>query len=82
MGHLTIQNLDDTTLDRLRIKAEVSHKSVEDTAAEILNEACRKVLSPEERYKTIMLIRSEVPPSTGRKYPTAEEMIREDRDSH
>ena len=82
MGHLIIQNLDDAVLDSLRTRAAGLHKSVEETAAEILGEACGapKMLTPAERYQLILKIRSEMPSHPGKSFPTAEAMIREDRD--
>ena len=82
MGHLIIQNLDDAVLDNLRNRAADMHKTVEGTAAEILGEACgvRRMLTPAERYQLILKIRSEMPSHPGKTFPTAEAMIREDRD--
>ena len=80
MGHLTIQNLDDATLDNLRTRAAGLHKSVEDTAAEILNEACGRGRG-QNLYEKISRIRSMSPP-TGKSYPSAADMVREDRDNH
>ena len=82
MGHLIIQNLDDAVLDSLRTRAAGLHKSVEETAAEILGDACGapKMLTPAERFQLILKIRSEMPSHPGKIFPSAEEMIREDRD--
>ena len=56
MGHLIIQNLDDAVLDSLRTRAAGLHKSVEETAAEILGDACGapKMLTPAERFQLIL----------------------------
>ena len=80
MGQIVIRNLDDRVLETLKVRAAAQKKSLEQSLRELLTEAVRP--SREELLAEVDRIRAMTPPrKPGVKYPTAEEMIREDRDS-
>ena len=79
MGQVVIRNLDDTVLERLKARAAEQRKSLEQSLRELLTEAARP--SRAELLAEVERIRGMTPPrKPGVKYPSAEEMIREDRD--
>ncbi|HWB51978.1 MAG TPA: hypothetical protein VG651_22920 [Stellaceae bacterium] len=81
MGQVLIRNIDDDVLDRLRRRAAEQHKSLEQCLRDVLAAAAQP--SHEELLAELDRIRAMTPPrKPGVKYPTAEELIREDRDSH
>jgi antitoxin FitA len=80
VGQVVIRNLDDRVLDRLKARAAAQRKSLEQSLRELLTEAARSdrvgLIAEVER------IRSMTPHAApGASYPTAERLIREDRDS-
>ena len=80
MGQVVIRNIDDAVLERLKVKAAEQHKSLEQSLREILAEAAKP--SRAELLVEVERIRAKTrPPPPGGRYPSAEEMIREDRDS-
>jgi len=80
MGQVVIRNIDDRVLERLRQRAAAQHKSLEQCLREVLAEAAQP--SREELLAEIERIRAMTPPrKPGATYPTAEELIREGRDS-
>jgi plasmid stability protein len=80
MGQVVIRNLDDHVLERLKARAAEQRKSLEQSLRELLNEAARP--SRAELLAEVDRIRAMTPPrKRGIRYPSAEEMIREDRDS-
>jgi len=80
MGQVVIRNIDDNVLDRLRLRAAAQRKSLEQCLREVLTEAARP--SRADLLAEIERIRAMTPPrEPGKSYPTAEELIRESRDS-
>jgi plasmid stability protein len=80
MGQVVIRNLDDAVLERLKTRAAEQRKSLEQSLRELLTEAAKpsraELLADLERLRADIGSRD-----TGGPYPTAEELIREDRDS-
>ena len=80
MGQVIIRNLDDAVIERLKLRAAAQHKSLEQCLREVLAEATQpshaELLADVERIRNKIASRE-----TGVSYPTAEELIREDRDS-
>ena len=80
MGQVVIRNLDDAVLERLKARAAEQQKSFEQSLRDLLTEAARP--SRAELIAEAERIRAMTPPKKpGVHYPSAEEMIREDRDS-
>ena len=80
MGQVVIRNLDDRVLERLKERAAAQRKSLEQSLREILTEAARP--SREELLAEVDRIRAMTPPrQPGKIYPTAEELVRQSRDS-
>jgi antitoxin FitA len=80
MGQVVIRNLDDGVIERLKTKAAARHQSLEQSLRDLLVEAAKP--SRAELLAEVERIRAMTPPrKPGVNYPTAEEMIREDRDS-
>ena len=80
MGQVIIRNIDDRVLERLRVRAMAQRKSLEQSLRELLNETAKP--SREELLADLERIRAMTPPRRpGTTYPTAEELIREDRDT-
>jgi plasmid stability protein len=80
MGQVIIRNIDDRVLERLKGRAVARHTSLEQSLRDILTEAARP--SPEELLAIAERIAAMTPPlPEGVRIPTAEELIREDRDS-
>lgn len=81
MGQVVIRNIEDDVLERLKQRAAAQHKSLEQSLREVLAEAAKP--SRAELLAELDRIRAMTPPrKPGVRYPTAEELIREDRDSH
>jgi antitoxin FitA len=79
MGQVVIRNLDDRVLERLKVRAAAQHKSLEQSLRELLTAAAQ----PDRAGLLIELdrIRAITPPhEPDASYPTAEQLIREDRD--
>jgi plasmid stability protein len=79
MGHVVIRNVDDRVLERLRARAMAQRKSLEQSLRDPLTEAAKP--SRTELLAELERIRAMTPPrAPGVIYPTAEQLIREDRD--
>jgi plasmid stability protein len=80
MGQVVIRNIDDRVLERLKKRAIAQRKSLEQSLRELLTETAKpsraELLADLERIRA--MTPSCEPDST---YPTAEELIREDRDA-
>jgi plasmid stability protein len=80
VGQVIIRNIDDRVLERLRVRAMAQRKSLEQSLRELLNETAKP--SREELLADLERIRAMTPSRRpGTTYPTAEELIREDRDT-
>jgi plasmid stability protein len=80
MGQVVIRNIDDRVLDRLKLRAAAQRKSLEQSLRDLLTDAARP--SRAELVADLERIRTMAPLSRpGATYPTAEEVIREARDS-
>lgn len=80
MAQVVIRNIDDRVVERLRARAAAQHKSLEQTLREVLTEAARPDRA--ELLAELERIRAMAPPrQPGADYPTAEQLIRDDRDS-
>ena len=80
MGQVVIRNIDERVLDRLKVRAMAQRKSLEQSLRELLTEAARP--SRAELLADLERIRAMTPARRpGVTYPTAEELIREDRDT-
>jgi len=80
VGQVIIRNIDDRVLERLKVRAMAQRKSLEQSLRELLNETAKP--SREELLADLERIRAMTPPRRpGTTYPTAEELIREDRDT-
>jgi len=75
-----IRNVEDRVLERLRARAIAQRKSLEQSLRDLLTEAAKpsraELLADLERIRAMT-----PPPKPGVIYPTAEELIREDRDT-
>jgi antitoxin FitA len=80
VGQVVIRNLDDRVLERLKARAAAQRKSLEQSLRELLTEAARpdraEVIAEVERIR-----RTTPAAAPGISYPTAEQLVREDRDS-
>ena len=80
MGQVVIRNIDDRVIERLRARAVANKKSLEQSLRELLTEAARP--SRVELVAELDRIRAMTPPrKPGVVYPSAEQLIREDRDT-
>lgn len=80
MGQVLIRNIEDDVLERLKQRAASRHKSLEQSLREALIEMAKP--SRAELLAQAKRIRAMTPPrEPGRHYPTAEELVRESRDS-
>ena len=80
MGQVVIRNIDDRVLERLKVRAMAQRKSLEQSLRELLTEAARP--SRAELLADLERIRAMTPARRpGVTYPTADELIREDRDT-
>jgi antitoxin FitA len=81
MGQVVIRNIDDGVIERLKARAIAQHKSLEQSLREVLTAAAQpnraELLADVERLRNVIATR-EKPDA---QYPSAEELIREDRDS-
>jgi antitoxin FitA len=79
VGQVVIRNIDDRVLERLKVRAMAQRKSLEQSLRELLTEAARP--SRAELLADLERIRAMTPLCRpGVIYPTADELIREDRD--
>ena len=80
VGQVVIRNIDDRVLDRLKARARAQRKSLEQSLRDLLTEAANpsraELIADLERIRAMTPAR---PP--GVTYPTAEQLIREDRDT-
>jgi antitoxin FitA len=80
VGQVVIRNIDDRVLERLKVRAMAQRKSLEQSLRELLTEAARpsraELLADLERIQAMTPARR-----PGVTYPTADELIREDRDT-
>ena len=80
MGQVVIRNIDDRVVERLKLKAAAERKSLEQCLREVLTRAAQP--SRAELLAELERIRAAVPPrELGSVFPTAEQLIREDRDT-
>jgi plasmid stability protein len=80
MAQVVIRNLDDRVLERLKMRAAEQRKSLEQSLRELLTDAARSDRS--ELLAALERIRAMTPPrNADTDYPTAEQLIREDRDA-
>jgi plasmid stability protein len=80
MGQVVIRNLDDAVLEKLKARAAGQRKSLEQSLRELLTEAAKP--SRAELLAEVDRIRAMTPPrQPGKRYPTAEELVRQSRDS-
>ena len=79
MAQVVIRNIDDRIFELLKARAAAQHKSLEQSLRELLTEAARP--NHPELLAELERIRAMTPPrQPGSDYPTAEELVREDRD--
>ena len=79
MGQVVIRNIDNRVLERLKAQARAQRKSLEQSLRDLLTEAAKP--SRAELLADLERIRAMTPPrKPGATYPTAEELIREERD--
>ncbi len=76
MGQVLIRNLDDRVIDSLKLKAELSGKSLEQLLRELVT--ANAPLSPEERVALGRRIRAMTP---GVQQTDSAALLREDRDA-
>lgn len=80
MGQVIIRNIEDRVLDRLKARALAQRKSLEQSLRDLLTEAAKpsraELLADLERIRAMT-----PPPKPDATYPTAEQLIREDRDA-
>jgi plasmid stability protein len=80
VGQVVIRNIDDRVLDRLRARAVAQRKSLEQSLRDLLTDAAKP--SPAELLAELDRIRAMTPPrAPGVTYPTAEQLIRDGRDT-
>ena len=80
MAQLVIGDLDDEVVEKLKRKAVERNQTLDDTIREILAEAVRPNRS--EVLMELRRIRAMTPRDVaGKRFPPAEDMIRQDRDS-
>jgi antitoxin FitA len=80
MGQVIVRQLDDAVIEEHRRRAKARGVSLEQQLRDVLTDAARA--RREELVRRADEIRAMTPtPPPGVRYPTAEELIREDRDS-
>ena len=80
MGQVVIRNIDESLIERLKARARAQRKSLEQLLRDLLAEAARP--SRSDLLDEMHRIRAMAPPRRGNfAYRTAEELVREDRDS-
>jgi plasmid stability protein len=80
MAQVVIRNLDDRVLERLKVRAAEQRKSLEQSLRELLTDAAR--FDRTELLDALERIRAMAPPRNADiEYSTAEQLIREDRDT-
>jgi antitoxin FitA len=80
MGQVVIRNIDDRVIERLKARAVAQRKSLEQSLRELLAEAAKP--NRAELLAELERIRAMTPRHRDNVvYPTAEQLIREDRDA-
>jgi antitoxin FitA len=80
VGQVIIRNIDDRVVERLKVRAAAQQKSLEQSLRDLLTEAAKP--SRAELIAELERIRAMTPPrKPGATYPTAQQLIREDRDT-
>lgn len=80
MGQVVIRNIDDGVIETLRVRAAAMKKSLEQSLREILTAAAKP--SRAELLAEVDRIRAMTPPrQPGKRYATAEQLVRASRDS-
>ncbi len=80
MGQVVIRNIDDGVIETLKARAAAMNKSLEQSLREILTAAAKP--NRAELLAEVERIRAMTPPrQPGKRYPTAEQLVRESRDS-
>jgi hypothetical protein len=79
MGQVIIRNLDDSVIEGHRLRAKARGVSLEQQLRDALSSMGDKADFVRESAR---IRAANLPPPAGERWPTAEEMIREDRDSH
>jgi antitoxin FitA len=80
VGQVIIRNIEDRVLERLKARAIAQRKSLEQSLRDLLTEAAKP--SRADLLADLERIRAMTPPrQPGVTYPTAEELIRKDRDT-
>jgi plasmid stability protein len=78
MGQVIIRNLDDAVIERHRLRAKARGVSLEQELRDVLSSTGDKA---EFALEAARIRAANLPPPAGARWPTAEEMIRDDRDS-
>ena len=80
VGRVIIRNIEDRVVERLKARAAAQRRSLEQSLRDLLTEAAKpshaELLAELERIRAMML-----PRKPGATYPTAEQLICEDRDT-
>jgi plasmid stability protein len=82
MATLYVENVPDDLYEALRSQAKARRRSIAAEVVELLKENVvteQQLKAREDLYKLMMRMRKEVPKGKG-PFPSAEEMIREDRE--
>jgi plasmid stability protein len=80
MAQVVIRNIDERVIERLKGRAVAQRKSFEQSLREILTDAAKP--NGDELLAVAARIRAMSPPDPeGANHPSAEDLIREDRDS-
>jgi plasmid stability protein len=82
MATLYVENIPDDLYEALRSRAKSRRRSIAAEVLALLEENIpteKELQAREELFKRILRMREEIPQSKG-PFPTAEEMIREDRE--
>jgi len=80
MAQVVIRNIDNRVIERLKARAAAQRKSLEQSLRELLMEAAKP--GREDLLAELERIRGMTPPrKPGVDYPTAEQLVREDRDA-
>lgn len=79
MAQVVIRNIEDRVLERLKGRAALQRKSLEQSLREILTDAAKP--HPADLLAEAERIRGMSVPTADTRFPSAEELIREARDS-